>query len=40
VLETELTANIWPGAAADAIDAFRAAIGDAKRLRLPLVVNS
>jgi hypothetical protein len=39
-LEVVLTANAWPPAAVDAVESFEAAISDAKRLSLPLVVDS
>src|SRR5262249_10093116 len=39
-MEAELTANAWPAAAVDAVESFQVAVTDAKRLRLPLVVDS
>lgn len=39
-VEAELAANSWPVAAGDAVEAFQAAVSDAKRMNLPLVVDS
>jgi hypothetical protein len=39
-VEAELAANTWPAAASDAVVAFQAAVSDAKRMKLPLVVDS
>ena len=39
MLESELTSQEWPDAAADAVERLEAAIADATRLRLPLIVD-